>query len=333
MNRLIRRSASAFAAAAIALMGQPALLASVISGPRSTAENLPPVRVSGRVASRPLVLPKGVQASAASITTNPLELKALLEDLRQKFTEKALEKPRLRQKMLRGIARIDRALKFVQILATTSAEERHLLIRQLPAAGLFTPHAPARAASLRKQHPAEQPDGSQPESRIGVRDLCEDEEGWDECATEQEIEDLQILAVEMDSEQGAAESDLSGAQNDMDNYCYMYPWECGTPSGEEEELQSGPSAASCDTPAYQSPLLQCAAAIGTAALTVGTGVTKVASLWDLAFTAANLTARAVAAASLSTVAVVVIVVVVVAAAVDYCGNLPPPIEPLQFREQ
>lgn len=323
MNRLIRRTASTVAAAAIALVGQPALLASVLRGADKSSVELPFVS-SRRAESRQILLPRGVQPTPLPSALNPAELKFLLEGMKRRLQQRALEMPRLRTKMQRGIERVDRAVRFVAILAATDKDERHELIQQLPSARRVRPRpvAPAVATS-------ESPDGSVPAPARNTFDLCEDEEGWDECATEQDGIDAEILAAELDAELANADSDVSGAQSDMEQYCNQYPSECGGET-DEDPVASGPSDVTCVPP--QNQLLQCAAAVGGAVMGISTAGGKVWSLWNLAQTAVTVTARSMALAAGGAIVAVAATVIIVAAAADLCGSLPPPIEPAMFRE-
>src|SRR5687767_99507 len=136
------------------------------------------------------------------------------------------------------VPKLDRLLHLARILEA-SASERSTLLRQLPlAAGVLAARPkPADSSSSRRQKKSDMPDGSGG-SRSAKADLCEDDEGWSECATDQDIEDglIQYYATQADIE--SAESDLDQTGEVLEEYCNTHPEDCYVPQPLPISLES-----------------------------------------------------------------------------------------------
>jgi hypothetical protein len=122
--------------------------------------------------------------------------------------------------------KLDRVLRLAEILEA-SASARSSLLRQLPSAAgvLASLPKPTGPSSSRRAKASDTPDGSDG-TRSGSADLCEDDEGWSECATDQDIEDGLIQYYAVQAELQSAESDLDGSGQELENYCNANPEEC-----------------------------------------------------------------------------------------------------------
>lgn len=130
----------------------------------------------------------------------------------------------------RLVQRFDRLLGLIRILEANPVE-RSALIRQLPSAAavLASPPQPsAPKTTLQTKHPAlsEQPDGSGTMPASATRDLCEDEEGWDDCATDQELIDAAIFLADIEAEMLVAEAELQYYEEVLEDFCLQNPQEC-----------------------------------------------------------------------------------------------------------
>jgi hypothetical protein len=153
--------------------------------------------------------------------------------------------------------RAKRLLSLIEIAMVHDAATRHKLIRALPVEVAYEPAPGGTIRSLyvrgklrerdliadrrlsAAEHP-ERPDGSEA-PRI-TPDLCEDDEGWAECATEEEQEDAAIYMEALEAEAEGYLSETYTIEADIEAYCINNPWNCNNQASVQQPDGAGANA-------------------------------------------------------------------------------------------
>jgi len=249
------------------------------------------------------------------------------------------------------IPRIDRFLNLIRIL-DTPAEQRRAALRQLPSAIAIPTSRPRPTSATRPEREGQQPDGSDTKLlTLGTVDLCEDQEGWSECAADEEILDATIIADELDAEVDTAETDLYSVEEAVEDHCLMYPEDCtllyNSPASapqllpiqlESEDEGFGNAAAepighiagTC-TGSGPEEVLTCALGVAASIMGIPTVRGEISMLRTLTQAAVRPTRRALAIAVASALGVTTAFAFFVAGTIGYCYFYAEPLQHLSLR--
>jgi hypothetical protein len=228
------------------------------------------------------------------------------------------------------LPRLERLLNLHRILSGPPAQSKALVRSGQSTAGL---HGREQSVTVRSVGDRQQPDGSERLNEVAdTAELCEDEYGITECATDEEIEEAQGLASSLQSEVEAMEVEVETIEANIAAYCSSFPQDCieplppttQSPTVQMESdaetnggVETGPSVVSreaCDPEGMW-------ACIGMAAgsvLGIPTTFGEVGALWTIAHAATKPSRLKLAAAVASALGCTTALALLIAATAIYC---------------
>lgn len=211
----------------------------------------------------------GVDEAGPLVRAQPVHISPGGEGSRSVLTQREMERMRPQLVALANgpnpvrASRARRTLAWLEIVVAKTPAERHVWIRRLPAATVRPAPADGRIGvtkSLMAGRRIRMMSLTPARPRPGTKDMvtssgpadvddmgslgaeCFFDDQPDECATEQELEDADIMAAQLDYETSLAHADYEATLADYDYYCSQNPWACDGLQPEALIPSSGPCA-------------------------------------------------------------------------------------------